>query len=62
MAARAVVALVLVFTLAGCGGSDSGTQSHASAEIVDLTGVQQLRTAFTADEGKARLLLVLSPT
>jgi ABC-type glycerol-3-phosphate transport system substrate-binding protein len=62
MAARAIVALVLVFALAGCGGSPSGTQSAASAELVELTGIEQLRTAFTADEGKARLLLVLSPT
>ena len=62
MAARAVVAVVLIFALAGCGGADSGTQSAAFAQIVELTGVEQLRTAFTADEGKARLLLVLSPT
>jgi hypothetical protein len=60
MAARGVVALVLLFALAGCGGSDSGTRS--SGEIVELTGVDELRTAFAEDDGTARLLLVLSPT
>ena len=62
MAARAVVAFVLLFALAGCGGSDSGTRSAASAEIVELAGVEQLRAAFRKDDGTARLLLVLSPT
>jgi len=53
---------VLLFALAGCGGSDSGTRSAASAEIVELAGVEQLRAAFRKDDGTARLLLVLSPT
>jgi hypothetical protein len=62
MAARAVVALALLVALAGCGGSDSGTRSAASGEIVELTGVDELRSAFAEDDGTARLLLVLSPT
>jgi hypothetical protein len=58
----ALAAAVVVFALAGCGGSDSGTRSSASGEIVELTGVDELRGAFAEDDGTARLLLVLSPT
>jgi hypothetical protein len=58
----AIAALLVVLALAGCGGSDSGPQSASAGEIVALTGVEKLRDAFAADEGTARLLLVLSPT
>jgi hypothetical protein len=63
MSGRAAVAAALVlFALAGCGGSDGGTLSAAAGEIVELTAVDELRSAFAADEGRARLLLVLAPT
>jgi hypothetical protein len=63
MAGRAALAAAfVVFALVGCGGSGSGPGSAAAGEIVDLTGLEQLRSAFTEDDGTARLLLVLSPT
>ena len=62
MAGRAAIAAVIaVFALAGCGGSES-TPRSASPGIVELSGVDGLRKAFAADEGTAKLLLVLSPT
>jgi hypothetical protein len=51
---------------AGCGGS--GTQVAGSTiaagdgSVVELKGVAQLRTQFDQDAGKARLLVLLSPT
>jgi hypothetical protein len=63
MARRAAVAVgVLLFALAGCGGSDPGPQSASAGEIVELTGVDELRSAFVADDGTHRLVLLLSPT
>ena len=61
MAGRAAVAAVLaLFALAGCGGSDERSAS-SPRRVVELTGPDDLRNAF-ADEGTAKLLLVLSPT
>ena len=54
--------MLVLSALAGCGGSDAGPQSASAGEIVELTGVDELRGAFAADEGMARLVLVLSPT
>ena len=63
MSARAALAAVVVlFALVGCGGSDSGTPGATAGKIIELTGIDGLRSAFAEDEGKARLLLVLSPT
>lgn len=63
MAGRAgIVVLLAAFALAGCGGSSTREQAASPGEIVELAGVDQLRSAFAADEGSARLLLVLSPT
>jgi hypothetical protein len=62
MAGRAAIAAVLaLFALAGCGGSDERSPS-SPGEVVELTGPNDLRHAFAADEGTAKLLLVLSPT
>ena len=62
MAGRAAIAAVLaMFALAGCGGSDERSAS-SPGEVVELTGPDDLRDAFAADGGTARLLLVLSPT
>jgi hypothetical protein len=63
MAGRAAIAAVLALVaLAGCGGSESTPQSASPGGIVELSGVDGLRKAFAADEGTAKLLLVLSPT
>ena len=42
-----------VVTLVACGGS---------AAVSDLDGVVDLRSAFNADRGQARLILLLSPS
>jgi hypothetical protein len=46
--------------LTGCGGG-SATDS-ADATVTELTSVDQLASAFEADKGKPRLVLLLSPT
>ena len=59
---RAVLgALLAAALLAACGGSD-GEPAAAKGTVSDLTSVDQLRSAFEADEGTARLVLLLSPT
>jgi len=52
--------LLLAIASAGCGGS-SGEQ-RSSGDVVNLTSVAQVRSAFTHDAGKPRLMLLLSPT
>jgi hypothetical protein len=52
-------AFAVAFALAGCGGSDG---TAVSSEIVDVAGIEPVREQFDADDGKRRLLLVLSPT
>ena len=62
MAGRVAIAAVLaLIALAGCGDSDERSAS-SPGKVVDLTGPDDLRNAFVADEGRAKLLLVLSPT
>lgn len=75
-ARRAALLGALAFGLAGCGGSDgdAGAQSGNNeppatapspareATLSDITSVDELRARFNADEGKPRLLLLLSPT
>jgi hypothetical protein len=61
-------ALPLLLALAavalnGCGGgSDVETSATGGAAVTELASVDQLATAFDADKGKARLVLLLSPT
>jgi hypothetical protein len=38
------------------------SESGPSAPVVDLHGVDQLKAAFNADTGTARLVLLFSPT
>lgn len=51
---------------AGCGGTESQEGSapatDAGASVVDLASAQPFVERFDADRGKARLLLILSPT
>ena len=39
-----------------------GPQAASPAAIQDLRGLDELRTMFNRDVGKARLVLLLSPT
>lgn len=57
----AALAVLLVLGVTGCGGSDTASDS-ASGGVVDLARLDTLRTTFNEDEGRARLLLLLSPT
>ena len=56
--------LLLVALLAGCGGGDGAEQRAAAPDddVRELANVLQLRSDFEADTGKARVLLLLSPT
>jgi hypothetical protein len=57
-----LLGLALVVAVgAGCGGSSSEPRS-SSGDVVDLTSVDQVRSAFMDDAGKPRLVLLLSPT
>jgi hypothetical protein len=60
-ASLAVVVGVAVVVLTGCGGS-SGVSAPAAGAVAELRSVDQLETAFDADRGKPRLVLLLSPT
>jgi hypothetical protein len=59
--ALAVAALALVLLIAGCSGRSSSGEVGAS-QLTDLTSVNQSRGLFNGDDGRARLLLLLSPT
>lgn len=55
-----LAALVGILGCPGCGGSD--TDQNASAEPATITTAKPVADAFDADRGKARLVLLLSPT
>jgi hypothetical protein len=54
----ALTAVLAALVGVGCGSAAGGTPSA----LADIASVGELREAFAADEGKARLLLILSPT
>ena len=56
-----VVVAFSALLVAGCSGSGS-TNSAEPGKVTELESVGTLKAAFDADEGKARLLLLLSPT
>jgi hypothetical protein len=66
--ALAAVLAASVLAAAGCSDGDGGGGTAASppaaayAQLQDVGGVLDLRAAFNADEGRPRLLLLLSPT
>lgn len=60
-AALAFLVLVAVLVGAGCGGSSAERTADPGA-VAELTDVEQLASAFDADRGKPRLVLLLSPT
>ena len=62
---RALLAvLVLALVAASCGGGAEEGERRATPEaaLTDVTDVEVVRTAFNADHGSARLILLLSPT
>ena len=63
MRAWLVVAALCAIGLAGCSDADEGTRvASEPGKLTELTNVGTLKTASSADEGKPRLLLLLSPT
>jgi hypothetical protein len=64
---RSVLLALVTVALAGCGGGDdtatpAGEAPSAEAAVKELTNVLQLRSDFEADAGKARVILLFSPT
>jgi ABC-type glycerol-3-phosphate transport system substrate-binding protein len=68
---RAALLLLALLPLAGCGGGDedaapapeSGAPTVAAAGgVEELANVLDLRSAFEADAGKTRVILLFSPT
>jgi hypothetical protein len=63
MRAWLVVVALCAIGLAGCSDSDQGTSvASEPGKVTELTNVDTLKAAFHADDGKPRLLLLLSPT
>jgi hypothetical protein len=58
----AVLLGVVALLVAACGGGASDAVQENDARVVPLRNVDQLATAFEADRGKPRLVLLLSPT
>jgi hypothetical protein len=56
------VVLLLALVAPSCGGAGSRLEEATPGRIVDLTSIEPLRQAFNDDEGRARVLLLLSPT
>ena len=57
-------ALFALLALTGCGSSEQKPAAPAieSRGIQDLDNVLALRSAFEADAGKTRVIILLSPT
>jgi hypothetical protein len=58
----AVVWTMVVMTTWGPSPVRSGVGAAAAARLTDLRGVDELRTLFNRDQGKFRLVLLVSPT
>ena len=55
--------MLAALALAGCGGSESAApETTDTGDVEELSNVLELRSAFEADAGKARLIVLLSPT
>ncbi len=60
---RAGPLLLAVLALAGCGGDETATpQAQSAGGVQKLANVLDLRAAFEADAGKARMIVLFSPT
>ena len=65
MRRAALLLLLLVLGLTGCGGGEESAptaQSEPTAGVQELDNVLALRSDFEADAGKTRVILLLSPT
>jgi hypothetical protein len=60
--ALTVLAGIVVLVVAGCGGSEPASPAAAEPSVQDLDTLTPLIRAFNNDEGRSRLLLILSPT
>jgi hypothetical protein len=65
--ALTVLAGIVVLVVAGCGGSGGASPPEqaspaARPAVTDLNSIDTLKDDFNADEGRSRLLLILSPT
>jgi len=62
---RAILVLLLLLTSAGCGGGggqESSSQAKPTAGVEELENILALRSAFEANAGKTRVILLFSPT
>jgi hypothetical protein len=57
----AAVAVLLMLAVSGCGSSQAPADTALSG-VVDLARLDTLRAVFNEDKGRARVLLLLSPT
>ena len=63
MRAWLVVVALSALLLAGCSGSGHSPKvATEPGKVTELKSVDTLKAAFDADDGKPRLLLLLSPT
>lgn len=63
MRVRLVAAALFALVLAGCSAPEQSRDIESGpGQVTELRSVDMLRTAFDKDAGKARLLLILSPT
>ena len=63
MRLSALLVLLAALALAGCGGNETAApETTDTGDVEELANVLDLRSAFEADAGKTRLIVLLSPT
>ena len=64
-AAGCSAAVLAALALSACGGSaeaPNASGARGSGEVTELRSLEPLKAAFAADRGRARLVLLVSPT